>query len=157
MNAAAQELLAAAGRPHAEVSVLLVDDSGIRALNRNWRGVDRPTDVLSWAQQEDRGGGGGDAAAEKNRAPLPAGAPLQTGDLLGDVVISLETAARQAGARGWSLGEEVALLLVHGILHLLGHEDETEAGAEEMRRIEARILGKPLDKPPRSGQGTIPA
>lgn len=100
----------------------------MRRLNRDWRGIDKTTDVLSWPQEEARlehtGGG----------------------DLLGDVAISLDTAARQAAARGWSLEEETALLLVHGILHLLGHEDDSEQGAEAMRAIETTILGKPLEK-----------
>lgn len=124
---AAQRLLAEADRPDAEVSVLLVDDPAIHILNRTWRNIDRPTDVLSWPLEEDE--------------------PALTGEeTLGDVAISLDTAARQADARGWSVEEETALLLVHGILHLLGHEDDTDEGAEEMRRIETRILGKPLDK-----------
>src|SRR5262245_55627350 len=99
---AARRLLAAADRPRAEVSVLLVDDATIRELNRLWRHQDRPTDVLSWPQEE----GGGQVAAD---GPQP--------DVLGDVVISLDTAERQAAARDWSLAEETALLLVHGILH----------------------------------------
>jgi probable rRNA maturation factor len=108
------------------VSVLLTDDPGIRALNRVWRDIDKPTDVLSW--------------------PLEEGTAATGEDLLGDVAISLDTAARQAAARDWDLADEVALLLVHGILHLLGYEDESDAGAEEMKRIETEILGKPLDK-----------
>jgi probable rRNA maturation factor len=92
-----------------------------------WRGYDKPTDVLSW--------------------PLEEESPLLSGeDALGDVVISLDTARRQALSRGWTVEEETALLLIHGILHLLGHEDETEAGSEGMQQIEKRILGKPLDK-----------
>lgn len=110
------------------MSLLLTDDPGIRVLNREWRRLDKPTDVLSWPQEGD--------------VPLADGVP----DLLGDVAISLDTAARQAAARGWGLDEEVALLLVHGVLHLLGHEDESEAGSDGMKRIETRILGKPLDK-----------
>ncbi len=109
------------------MSVLLVDDPAIHELNRLWRGYDKPTDVLSW--------------------PLEELSPLISGeDALGDVVISLDTATRQAQARGWSVEEEVALLLVHGILHLLGYEDESEAGSNSMKQIEKRILGKPLDK-----------
>lgn len=127
MRTAAARLLTDAGRPDAEVSVLLTDDAAVHALNRDWRGVDRPTDVLSWAQE-------------------PPPTLLAMEDALGDVVISLQTAARQAAARAWSLDEEVALLTVHGILHLLGHEDETEPGAKAMREIERRILGKPLEK-----------
>lgn len=106
------------------MSVVWTDDAAIRILNRDWRGKDRPTDVLSWPQW---------------------GADEALGGFLGDVAISLDTASRQAAARGWSDAEEMALLLVHGILHLLGHEDDTEAGSEAMRAIEARILGKPLD------------
>jgi probable rRNA maturation factor len=126
---AARSLLNDVGRPDAEVSVLLVDDAEIQTLNRDWRGIDKATDVLSWPQEE----GEFDPA------------PGQT-DILGDVAISLDTAARQAAAREWSLADETALLLIHGILHLLGYEDETEEGAEEMRRVETRILGKPLEK-----------
>lgn len=117
--AAATRLLAERELPDAEVSVLLTDDCRIHALNRQWRGVDRPTDVLSWPQE--------DAA------------------LLGDVAVSLDTARRQADARGWTIAEEVALLVVHGILHLVGYEDDTEAGAEAMRAVERRLIGKPLD------------
>ena len=125
--AAAGDLLRNVGRPDAEVSVLLTDDAEIRALNRAWRGIDAPTDVLSWPQEE-------------------PGAAI-AGSVLGDVAISLDTARRQAGARGWDAEEEVALLLVHGILHLLGHEDDTAAGARAMRARERAILGRPLTKP----------
>ena len=136
MRKSAERLLDEVAHPEAEVSVLLTDDAAIHALNRDWRGVDRPTDVLSWAQEE----------------PPRIG---ETGDILGDVVISVDTAARQAAAREWSLAEEMALLLVHGILHLLGHEDETEVGAEEMRRWERKILGKPLTKVDGQTEGTM--
>jgi len=67
-------------------------------------------------------------------------------EILGDVAISVDTANRQAAAREWEVAEETALLLVHGILHLLGHEDDTDEGAEVMRAAETRILGRPLDK-----------
>ncbi|MCX6367079.1 MAG: rRNA maturation RNase YbeY [Armatimonadetes bacterium] len=110
-----------------EVSVLIVTDDAIQQLNRDWREKDKPTDVLSWPQSE-------------------PGEPLT--EQLGDVVISRDTAERQALARGWELEDELALLLVHGILHLLGHEDDTEAGSEIMKGVERRILGKPLDPLP---------
>lgn len=116
-----------AERPDAEVSVLLVDDPAIHAMNRQWRGYDKPTDVLSWPLEQE--------------FLSPEGE-----DALGDVVISFDTAQRQALAREWTVEEETALLLIHGILHLLGHEDESEAGSNAMREIEKRILGKPLDK-----------
>ncbi len=127
-------LLEDVGRPKAEVSVVLTGDEQIRDLNRNWRGKDRATDVLSWPQGDD----------ETDEADAP--------DALGDVVISFPTAQRQAQARGWGLNDEIALLLVHGVLHLLGHEDDTESGSAEMRKIEARLLGKPLDPLPPSAQ-----
>ncbi len=139
--------------PDAEVSVLLTDDPEIHALNRQWRGKDKPTDVLSWPQEGEWGVGSGEwwergqgAGGEgKFRKPTPHSLCPTPLTLLGDVAISLDTAARQASARGWSLEDEVALLLVHGILHLLGHEDDTEAGSEAMKAIEREILGKPLD------------
>lgn len=110
--------------PGVEISAVLVGDEAIRVLNLRWRGKDKPTDVLSW--------------------PI-SGEDEPLGPLLGDIVVSVDTAGRQAAARGWTVEEELALLFVHGALHLLGHEDDTEAGAESMRRIERRILGKPLD------------
>jgi probable rRNA maturation factor len=111
------------------VSVVIVTDEEIHALNKQWRAKDKATDVLSWPQSEPD-------------EPLSA--------YLGDVVISRDTAERQAAARGWELEDELALLLVHGILHLLGHEDDTEAGSEKMKEVERRILGKPLDPLPES-------
>ncbi len=98
----------------AEVSVLLCDDALIRTLNAAHRGVDKATDVLSFAQDD----------------------PY----LLGDIVISLETAARQAQAAGWPTESEAALLATHGLLHLLGHEDDTAVGAALMRDQSAQAL-----------------
>ncbi len=97
-----------------EISVLLCDDAVIRTLNADYRDVDKATDVLSFAQEDPR--------------------------LLGDIVISLETAARQAQRAGWPPENEVALLAVHGLLHLLGHEDDTAAGAARMRDLATDAL-----------------
>ncbi len=91
-----------------EVSIVLCDDAFIQSLNLQYRGKNRLTDVLSFAQDDP--------------------------DLLGDIVISLPTAARQAQSAGWTLEDEVALLGIHGLLHLLGHDDETAEGAWEMQR-----------------------
>jgi rRNA maturation RNase YbeY len=116
----ARRLLRALGRDDAELSVLVVSDRAMRALNRRWRGRDRPTDVLSFAQQEGA-----------------AGVP---GGLLGDVVISVDTAARQAAERGASLGREADRLLVHGLLHLLGYDHErSPAEARRMQRRERTL------------------
>jgi len=111
------------------VTVLLTDDTEVHGLNHRYRGYDKPTDVLSFAQR--------DPAPDAPPPPDLPGAPL----LLGDVVISVDTAERQAAAHGVSLEQELALLTVHGILHLLGYEDETDAGAERMREREREILG----------------
>ena len=109
------------GCPEAEVGCLLVTDRRIRALNRRYRGEDFPTDVLAFPQGE----GGG-----------PPGHP----GLLGDVVISVETAARQAARAGHSLEREAALLLIHGILHLLGHDHATAAERRRMWALQRRLL-----------------
>jgi len=99
-----------------ELSILLVNDREMRALNRRYRGIDRPTDVLAFAQREGAGG-------------TPDG-------LLGDVVISVDTATRQAREVGESLGREVDRLLIHGLLHLLGYDHERSAA--EARRMQRR-------------------
>lgn len=93
----------------------------MRSLNRTYRGLDRPTDVLSFSQLEGQG-----TAARK---------------LLGDVVISWGAARRQAGEFGHALDVEMKRLLVHGILHLLGYDHEAgEDEAGEMREMEERYL-----------------
>ena len=104
-----------------EVSVMVTDDEEIRELNSTWRGMDRPTDVLSFPNGE---------------AP-----PGYHAVVLGDVVISAQTAMRQSEERGHDLQKELRILLVHGILHLLDYDHEVSAEAEaEMAREEARIL-----------------
>ncbi len=102
--------------PDAEVSVLLTDDATIWELNRTYRSVDRPTDVLSFAQREGEGATG-------------------TEPMLGDVVISVERAQQQASDYGHSLAREMAFLAVHGTLHLLGWDHEQ---ADEERAMMAK-------------------
>lgn len=97
-----------------EVSVLLTDDCRIRELNREYRGIDSPTDVLAFAMQDDKD--------SKNLNP----------NLLGDIVISLETAERQAKATHHSIDREVVLLTIHGILHLIGYDHITNEEASIM-------------------------
>lgn len=116
----ADAVLAAFGLPDAEVSILMCDDAVIHPLNRDYRGKDRPTDVLAFAQRE-----GGFTADQ---------------GILGDVVISVETAARQAEERGHSVAREVRILLVHGICHLLGYDHERDDDAEVMEAKEREIL-----------------
>jgi probable rRNA maturation factor len=100
-----------------ELSIALIGDAEMHALNRDWRGKDRPTDVLAFALRE-----GEDAALHP--------------EVLGDVVISLDTAARQAAARDATLADEVRVLLAHGVLHLLGYDHERSPA--EARRMFAR-------------------
>lgn len=128
MRRAVRATLRIEGAPDAEVSILLADDATVQQLNRDFRGQDRPTDVLSFAQRE------GGAPATNRRVARPGA------ELLGDVVISVETAQRQAREQNHSLGDELAHLAVHGALHLLGYDDETERGAETMRRRERAAL-----------------
>jgi probable rRNA maturation factor len=104
-----------------ELSILLCDDATILPLNRGYRKKDRPTDVLSFSQ----------LAAP----PLPGEAAV-----LGDVVISVETAARQAKEQGHSLEKEIRILLVHGICHLLGYDHERDDEALVMEAKEGEIL-----------------
>ena len=125
LGRSARRLLRALDLRHGELSLLLVSDGEMRRLNRRWRGRDRPTDVLAFAQAEG-----------------PGGAP---DGMLGDVVISVDTARRQAAERGETLGREAEWLLVHGVLHLLGYDHErSTAEARRMQRREralARVLG----------------
>jgi len=118
----AQRLLAALGRSGWELSISLLDDARMRELNRRWRGRRRATDVLSFS------------LLEGERGPQP-------GRLLGDVVIGVETAQRRARARHRGLDEELARLLIHGTLHLLGHDHQRPRDARAMRAEERRLRG----------------
>jgi probable rRNA maturation factor len=107
---------------HAEVSVLLTDDAHQRILNRDWRGKDKPTNVLSFP---------GDDVDH-----APADAPV----LLGDIAVAFETTAAEARDQQKSLADHFCHLLVHGMLHLLGFDHETEPQADEMEPLEIEIL-----------------
>ncbi len=105
-----------------ELSILVVSDRDIRRLNRRWRNKDVATDVLSF----------------------PAGdspAPPRALAVLGDVVISFDTAVRRVRRSGAALQDELDRYLVHGLLHLLGYDHETRADAREMAAIEEELLG----------------
>ncbi len=96
-------ILADAGATDAEISVALVDDATIHTLNRDYLGHDYPTDVISFPLND-------------------AGAPLE-----GEIIVSTDTAARMAGQIGWPSADEVLLYVVHGALHLVGHDDLDDA------------------------------
>ena len=104
----------------AEVALVLADDQELARLNETFRGIAEPTDVLSFVPRS---------------AHLP---PSESG-YLGDIVISVPFAERNAAAAGRDLASELRLLAVHGLLHLLGHDDEDEAGAEAMYRLELEL------------------
>jgi probable rRNA maturation factor len=110
-----------------EVSIVLTDDESIRELNRTYLGKDQATDVLAFAQDGDS-------------EELAPGEPR----LLGDVVVSVETAKAQAEERGKPLDDEVDLLVGHGLLHLLGYDDGTPEEREEMNRRVAEVLGEDI-------------
>ncbi len=120
VKARAQKVMDALRVADCELSLVLCDDAFIRALNRDYRGTDRPTDVLSFP------------LGDSHVPELPG--------MLGDVIVSTETAARQAAARGHSLRREVTTLLIHGILHLLGHTHDTDADEAEMERASRKLL-----------------
>jgi len=124
----AQTILAAAGEADAELSLDLVGDRRMQRLNRQYRGRDYPTDVLAFPMREAKG-------------------PVTP--LLGDVVISLDAAARQSAAGGRPIEQELAALLIHGILHLVGFDHER--GIREARRMQRkeRAILKSLRQVPR--------
>lgn len=108
----------------AAVALVVADDAYLHALNHRYRGLDRPTDVLSFRSADG--------------APFPTGGASARHDL-GDIVVSLPYAARSAAARQAPLVDEMRLLAVHGLLHLLGHDDADDAGAARMRAEEVRL------------------
>ena len=119
----ARKILSVSGCPEAQLSILIVDDGMIQEINRDYLNKDRPTNVISFAMQEGEGSG------------------VQP-DLLGDVVISAETAARDADEANTTFESELYFLLLHGILHLLGydHERGTQAEAQRMEAREQEVF-----------------
>lgn len=112
-----------------EVDITIVDDGEIHMLNRDYRNVDRPTDVLSFALDE-----------KSEDEPELLGVPEE--HLLGDIIISAETAARQADEFGHGLEREIVYLAVHGLLHLLGYDHRTNEDKTVMRAKEEEALRK---------------
>ena len=105
---------------NAEISVVLCGDAFIRELNRKWRGRDEPTNVLSF----------------------PAAGDLASAPLLGDIIIAFETTAREAAEAGKPLRDHLAHLVVHGFLHLIGHDHAETAEAVAMETLERAILAR---------------
>ena len=121
------EAAAMAATSGGELAIVLTDDSAIRALNRDWRGKDQPTNVLSFP------------------APAPARTlPGQPGKvrLIGDIVIAYETVEREARAEQRPFRHHLAHLAVHGFLHLVGHDHVVEAEADAMEALEIAVLAR---------------
>jgi probable rRNA maturation factor len=126
----ARRALRAEGVEAAELGIMLVDDRRMAALHERWLGIPGPTDVITF--------------------DLAAG-PAGTAGLRGDIVVSTETARRQARACGWTPRRELAYYVVHGILHLTGHDDRTTAARRAMRARERAVLQAcGLPAPPRA-------
>jgi len=121
--AAAALARGAAGVAGAELSIVLADDDLVAKLNRTYRGIAKPTNVLSFASAE----------PARRRAPLR---------LLGDVVVAHGTIAREARAQGKTLTDHLTHLVVHGVLHLLGFDHERTAEARRMEALEVAILAR---------------
>jgi probable rRNA maturation factor len=118
-----------------ELAIVLTDDSTIRVLNRDWRGKDQPTNVLSFP-----------ARAATNASPRTRGKRAReragTVCLLGDIVIAYETMAREALAEHRPFAHHLAHLAVHGFLHLVGHDHVAQAEADAMEALEVAVLAR---------------
>ncbi|KAB2952280.1 rRNA maturation RNase YbeY [Heliorestis acidaminivorans] len=110
-----------------EISLLLTNDHKIKELNKSYRNIDKATDVLSFAMEE------------QSDEELDFDDPTE-GQILGDIVISLDRAKEQAEEYGHTLERELGFLFVHGMFHLLGYDHETEEEKEEMRVLEEKVL-----------------
>ena len=109
----------------AEVAVMLTDDTGIRTLNNNWRGVDKPTNVLSFPALQPT-----------------AGAPADAPRMLGDIAIAYQTTRKEADDEEKPFDHHLSHLAVHGFLHLIGYDHETDDDAEAMEALEREILAQ---------------
>lgn len=110
----------------AELAIMLTDDYGIRTLNRNWRGIDKPTNVLSFPALQPEGARGAQDAPR----------------MLGDIAIAYETMRREADREEKPFDHHLSHLAVHGFLHLIGYDHENDADADEMESLETKILAQ---------------
>jgi probable rRNA maturation factor len=140
------EAAAMAATSGGELAIVLTDDSAIRALNRNWRGKDQPTNVLSFPANSPS------PPLPRKRGKVRVGAVSRRAGarsrvrLLGDIVIAYETMAREALAEHRPFAHHLAHLAVHGFLHLVGHDHAADADADAMEALEVAVLAR-LDVP----------
>jgi probable rRNA maturation factor len=137
VEAAARAAFEAAERPEilgnapAEMSLVLADDALVQALNRDYRDKDKPTNVLSFALLDDLDDTD-DALARDEGMPI----------LIGDVILAFETVQREAREQGKSIKDHLAHLVIHGVLHLLGYDHQSDPDADRMERLETSILAR---------------
>jgi probable rRNA maturation factor len=115
----------APGEQALELTIVLADDGEVRRLNREYRGIDKPTNVLSFG------------GADDGRHPM-AGEPV----ILGDVILARETVAAEAAAQGKNIADHALHLVVHGVLHLLGHDHKSARDAAAMEALEIDLLAR---------------
>ena len=115
-----------AGPGEAELAVMLTDDAGIRTLNSNWRGIDKPTNVLSFPALP----------------PTSRGGPDDAPRMLGDIAIAYETTRKEADDEQKPFDHHLSHLAVHGFLHLIGYDHESDGDAETMETLEQEILAQ---------------
>ncbi|MBM3997987.1 MAG: rRNA maturation RNase YbeY [Planctomycetes bacterium] len=121
-----ERIVTDAGYRDAEISIAIVDDARMRALNAEYLGHDYSTDVLSFRLDSEAGGRAANAGAR----------------LEGELIVCRDTARRGAAACGWDAADELLLYIAHGTLHLIGHDDATDSGRLAMRRAETEYLGR---------------
>lgn len=119
--------------PHVELSILLTDDQNIQTLNRDYRGKDKATNVLSFPSHD---------ADEIQGFLLKEGTPSGMPLVLGDIIFSWDTIAREAQTQGKVLKDHFCHLCLHGLLHLLGYDHVEDRAAEEMEALETALLAK---------------
>jgi probable rRNA maturation factor len=121
----------------AELAVMLTDDAGIRTLNSNWRGIDKPTNVLSFPALQPTGQGGADDPPR----------------MLGDIAIAYQTSRMEADDEQKPFEHHLSHLAIHGFLHLIGYDHEKDDDAETMEALEAEILAQLGIPDPFAGRG----
>ena len=141
VEAAARAAFEAAERPEildnapAEMSLVLADDALVQTLNRDYRDKDKPTNVLSFALldgSDDIDDDTDDVLAREEGMPI----------LIGDVILAFETVQREAREQGKSFGNHLTHLVIHGVLHLLGYDHQSDPDADRMERLETSILAR---------------
>ena len=140
MEAAASAAFEAAERPEilggapAEMSLVLADDALVQTLNRDYRDKDKPTNVLSFALLDDLD----DSDETDDVLARDEGMPI----LIGDVILAFETVQREAREQGKSVEDHLTHLVIHGVLHLLGYDHQSDPDADRMERLETSILAR---------------